>query len=56
MKRLGDLGFVATKKEHQIGTAWIRNWSESDHGYGFHSLGASRITKADRGAFHALYK
>lgn len=35
MKRPGDLGFVALENRRQIGAAWIRKWSDSDHGYGF---------------------
>jgi len=35
MKRPGDLGFVALEQRRLIGAAWIREWSDSDHGYGF---------------------
>lgn len=35
MERPGDLGFVAMEGHGQIGAAWMRLWSDSDHGYGF---------------------
>ena len=35
MSRPGDLGFIATVNGRQIGVAWIREWSDSDHGYGY---------------------
>lgn len=35
--RPGDLGFVAveTGTERPVGAAWMRLWTERDHGYGF---------------------
>lgn len=35
--RPGDLGFIAaeTRTETPLGAAWMRLWTERDHGYGF---------------------
>ncbi|MDA1314782.1 MAG: GNAT family N-acetyltransferase [Acidobacteria bacterium] len=35
--RAGDLGFIAVEKQTKkpVGAAWIRLWTESNHGYGF---------------------